>query len=62
MNHNEQDKAESNDEYNEEENFSKTRSKFFANCAQFIDSEAKDSDCSDNDSDEAFDNFDSEYP
>ena len=57
---NEQDKAESNDEYNEEEHFLTKRSKFSANCSHFIDSEAKDSDCSNNESDEEFDIFDSE--
>ena len=56
----EQDTAQSNDEYNEEEHLFNKRSKFSSNCSQFIDSEAKDSDCSDNDIDDEFDIFDSE--
>ena len=42
---------QSNDESNDDEHFLNQRSKFSANCSQFIDLEAKDSDCYNNDID-----------
>ena len=54
-----QDDALSADELNVDDHCYYKRLKFSANCSNFIDSEAKVSDNSDNDSDEEFDIFDS---
>ena len=56
-----QDEALSDDELNEESHRFNKRSKLCSNCSQFIDSEGQESDGSDNDIDEEFDIFDSEW-